>query len=268
MFLYHFPFITPVWLFFLSIVAIRFSLSFLGEYLQQTPYGERRKIYRIEVSRKQKHRENTQFAKALLVDGLFFFVITYYDILSVSFPESLFISVIEACILHYVVMEVAWYFLHRAYHTFPLMYDTFHHMHHESLIPQPCANFVHESLGRLFYLILFWGIMIVEGYFGILSFPAMYIIFVYHDAMGVFLHSNTELYPNFMRRIPFRLIWISPSYHALHHTRFHGNYGLTSPLMDYIFGTRFHDVGHVSDLAVDGVGLHKITERGSSAILG
>ena len=57
------------------------------------------------------------------------------------------------------------------------------------------------------------------------------------------------------------LIFNSPTYHALHHARYRGNYAQSSPWLDKLGGTYFEDTPWAFDRVKSGEGLQKTTLR-------
>jgi sterol desaturase/sphingolipid hydroxylase (fatty acid hydroxylase superfamily) len=84
-------------------------------------------------------------------------------------------------------------------------------------------------------------------------------------ALNVFGHGNTEWLPErFVRSWAGRLFF-TPTFHALHHARYQGHYGLFTPMLDRWLGTAFDDYEQVHARAREGAGLERIGERVRSA---
>jgi sterol desaturase/sphingolipid hydroxylase (fatty acid hydroxylase superfamily) len=77
------------------------------------------------------------------------------------------------------------------------------------------------------------------------------LIFLLGDLIG---HLNVELMPAGFSRSVLGKLFFTPTYHALHHLRFKGHYGLYSPVMDVLFGTYFDDYPDLQARAAQGHG--------------
>jgi sterol desaturase/sphingolipid hydroxylase (fatty acid hydroxylase superfamily) len=89
---------------------------------------------------------------------------------------------------------------------------------------------------------------------GILSFA----VFAY--IANVLGHSNVEFVPARFAKSRLGGLFYTPSFHSMHHARYHGHYGLFTTVLDRWFNTYFEDYPAVYDRAVAGEGLERLNE--------
>lgn len=259
MFTETFPFLSPAALFLLAAGCARFAVMSFFQYAVYTKAADKTRVFRIETSKRQYERELSTLGNSFVVDGLLVALLFNYDVITLA-NTSLLTAVFQF-VLQFVVTEVISYFVHRVAHHVPSLFDTFHSKHHQSVLVQPTTGLVHDALGRMSHLAVFWGVIAAVAYVtGGLSWVTLYTMVLTCDFLTTLIHSNTELFPCICNKAPFNSILITPSYHALHHARVHGNYGQFTPWMDILLGTKFSDTDGVFELSSEGVGLHRITE--------
>lgn len=97
--------------------------------------------------------------------------------------------------------------------------------------------------------------MVVISYWTPLTFAGLFLhIVVINHIFNTLGHSNVELVPP---GSPFN----GTTFHAMHHARFSGNYGLLTPILDRVFGTQFPDYREVHEHVHAGGGLRHFTDR-------
>lgn len=80
-------------------------------------------------------------------------------------------------------------------------------------------------------------------------------------ALNVLGHSNTEWFPSWFVKSPLGKVFLTPTFHAMHHARHQGNYGLFTIVLDRWLGTDFKDYPQAHQKAREGVGLSRLGER-------
>ncbi len=155
--------------------------------------------------------------------------------------------------------EVWHYVSHVLMHTRPLHF--IHAEHHKSMLTNPWTavsfSFLEKivfSLGILGFMAALSQVMTVSVY----GVGAYYVFYFFTNVLG---HANIEL-----RRPGYYDTWMgkilnTSSYHALHHSRYVGNYGLMTPWCDRLFGTMWEDVGAVQSRAARGEPLGSLREK-------
>ncbi|CAM3299569.1 sterol desaturase family protein [Corallococcus soli] len=80
-------------------------------------------------------------------------------------------------------------------------------------------------------------------------------------ALNAVGHGNTEWLPKRFVTSWVGRVFFTPTFHAMHHARYQGHYGLYTVLLDRWFGTTFEDYPQVHARARDGEGLTRMGER-------
>jgi sterol desaturase/sphingolipid hydroxylase (fatty acid hydroxylase superfamily) len=132
-----------------------------------------------------------------------------------------------------IVFNDAWfYFWHRLLHH-PILFRYVHAVHHKSLDVNPFSSYSFH-----------W----IEGFIlGAWVLPLVLVVPIYLPMLGVLQgvglannlmsHLGYEFLPRWLLRMPL-LRWINTAtFHNLHHTSFHGNYGLMFRFWDRMLGT-------------------------------
>jgi len=138
--------------------------------------------------------------------------------------------------LHAIVVEFLYYWWHRILHV-QWVYKRWHQYHHKSINTEPTTALSFEIGERISYTLLFAIPPVVASYYGhqcMLSFALYNLVF---DLMNEGGHINFEVCPAWLLHSPLKYIVYSPSYHAIHHTKFKKNYSLFMPWPDMIFGS-------------------------------
>lgn len=152
-------------------------------------------------------------------------------------------------IIHCTFVEFVYYWLHRALHS-QWLYKNVHSYHHASVNTQPTTALSFEIGERLAYTALFSVTPIATYYLGYQSYLTLAMHLLWFDLNNAMGHCNFEIMPRWFMESPFALVWYTPSYHSIHHTRFKRNYALFMPWTDLVFGTadmaKTRDVMHAA----------------------
>jgi lathosterol oxidase len=138
-----------------------------------------------------------------------------------------------------LVLSLAWWELwfyvgHRLLHT-RLLYR-FHRPHHAEVGVHPSlcfGAFETAFLSSGFYVPL----VVASRAFDAVSVEALVIAFAGAYALNVLSHVESGPLSDWIARSPLRHLLNPPRYHAQHHARARGNYGLNAPWFDRLFGT-------------------------------
>lgn len=142
-------------------------------------------------------------------------------------------------ILHMGPSEFLYYRIHRSFHKVEYLYNSYHHLHHASTRPEPSTagsgTFLEHLLLTAVMALPLVGVMAA----GVASLAIFYLYVLGFDFMRFLIHSNVEVVPLW----PFqcfsflRFLFITPSYHSLHHDNGKANFCLFLPLYDFLGGT-------------------------------
>ncbi|KAF7848982.1 hypothetical protein BT93_L1372 [Corymbia citriodora subsp. variegata] len=147
-------------------------------------------------------------------------------------------GLIITVLIHALVVEFLYYWLHRALHHH-FLYSRYHSHHHSSIVTEPISSIVHPFAEHIAYALLFaipiYTMLITET----ASIASIAGYTTYIDFMNNMGHCNFELIPNRLFTIfpPLKYLMYTPSFHSLHHTKFRTNYSLFMPFYDYIYET-------------------------------
>ncbi len=143
--------------------------------------------------------------------------------------------------------EVWHYASHRAFHLQSLHW--IHAEHHKSRLSSPFTALSFSFTEKLVFDIGMIGGMAIVGlflplnWFGVAAWFAAYLI------VNSFGHANYEIRGETFMKLKGTVL-TSTVYHALHHSRYTGNYGLGTRVLDRILGTEWPDVEAVYDRVV------------------
>jgi sterol desaturase/sphingolipid hydroxylase (fatty acid hydroxylase superfamily) len=225
--------------------------------LARTRLAERWRVYRRELAPGQLRREAWAAAGVVLCDALLVGLFRYF-----AGPRMAPFSVPVALLSYawmFVGFEVWFYVTHRLLHTRALY--RLHAQHHVAQVTDPLTSLSFSLVERL---------VLMAGGMG-LVFLAMEVMPVTQaGVMGYILtnyflnvvgHGNTEWLPRrFVASWAGRLFF-TPTFHALHHARYQGHYGLFTVVLDRWLGTVFGDYSQVHARAREGHGLARFGER-------
>ena len=141
---------------------------------------------------------------------------------------------IYAFALLFVLMELASYLQHRAFHHFRILWK-FHAVHHTDTEIDATTTHRHHPLE-----VIFSAVVLGCLYLFLQSPPEVFISYsLLRIAVSIFSHSNVRL-PKKLDQV-LRLIVITPDFHRMHHAsnpRYtDSNYGSITPWLDHLFGT-------------------------------
>ncbi len=218
----------------------------------------RRTIYDMPINDAQLKRElknslhepmHAVILAAFLLLGLF------KNSSAASFVYSALITTIWAEIWHYVS--------HRAFHLRSLhwIHIEHHKSHLNSRFTAISFSFWEKTIfdfGLLLPLAALDQIISLNG-FGIMAWFVGYLI------INSFSHANFEIKPANFNRLLGKVL-TSTTYHSLHHSRYVGNYGLGTRVLDRLFGTEWDDYEQLYDqICSENKPLKKLRERANES---
>jgi sterol desaturase/sphingolipid hydroxylase (fatty acid hydroxylase superfamily) len=217
-----------------------------------------RTIYALPISDEQIRREmkssiHTPIHAVFL--ALFLAMGFFNNTSAVSFVYSLVATAIWAEIWHYSS--------HRAFHLRPLHW--IHVEHHRSHINSPFTAISFSFTEKLVFDIGLLVPLAVADYFIGLNFFGIALWFILYLVINSFSHANFELKSQHYNRWLGKVL-TSTTYHSLHHSRYTGNYGLGTRVLDRLFNTEWDDYEQLYDqIARERRPLGKLRERATSS---
>lgn len=213
-----------------------------------------RKIFRIPLPASQTLVELRAAVIILIVDALFAAGMIRFDLF--RHTEGWDVGTFA---LIFGWFEIWFYASHRLLHARGLY--AIHAQHHTARVTTPLTSLSFSIAERLILLVGGIGVPAALSHAIPLSFHAYVAYFTVNYVLNVYGHLNVELVPPRFARCPLTGVLNTTTYHALHHARYRGHYGLFTPCLDRWFGTRFSDYERVHERAFDGQGLTRLGER-------
>lgn len=204
------------------------------------------------INEKQHERESvwpTGFVLDALAIGFFYVTMKLFRNMSLLGEEFFWSGIAWHLIIHATVVEFIYYWWHRALHI-SWLYKNYHAYHHKSINTEPSTGLSFEIGERLSYTILFAvspAICYTMGYCSILHFV---LYFIWFDILNEGGHINFEMFPAWFFNTPLKYIYYTPSFHAIHHTRFKRNYSLFMPWPDMLWSTDTWSTGGPEEAAL------------------
>lgn len=203
-----------------------------------SPRARARKIIPAELTRRIYALDILQGAKVLLFDVLFATLLIRTGFLHFA-PLNGFVSFALTFLVLFVWVEIYFYYSHRLFHLPKFFWIHRHHHQASPLNPWTSLSF---SLFERFILLLGVSFMPALVSFWV-PFPAEAsgAYFFVNYLLNVYGHLNTETLPPGFTTSRIGKVMNTSTYHALHHLRYRGHFGLFTSTLDKIHGTKFAD---------------------------
>jgi lathosterol oxidase len=227
----------------------------------ETSKANARKIYRLPIEMPQLLSELKSGIFVLLFDAFSATLLIHFNWFRHE-NNSLSVNLITFAII-FVWFEIWFYATHRLLHTRALFF--IHAQHHKAKVTNPLTAMSFSMLDRVILIIGGIGVPAILSHWVPMSFTAYAAYFTTNYALNVFGHMNTEVLPPEVIENPVGEVLNSTTYHALHHARFQGHFGLFTPYLDRWLGTRFEDYERVHSEAFEGRGLERLGTKFSNA---
>jgi sterol desaturase/sphingolipid hydroxylase (fatty acid hydroxylase superfamily) len=214
----------------------------------------KRRIYDIEISDKQMRREfvnslHTPIHAVLLAGCLYAGLFQARSLF--SFLATLALAFVWAEIWHYVS--------HRAMHLKSLHW--IHAEHHKSHVNSPLTAISFSFSEKLIFDAGYLGLLALVDLAVALNFYGIAAWYIGYLVINSFSHANFEFRPADYNRFLGKVI-TSTTYHSLHHSRYTGNYGLGTRVLDRMLGTEWEDYERLyTRVTADERPLTKLRER-------
>jgi sterol desaturase/sphingolipid hydroxylase (fatty acid hydroxylase superfamily) len=229
----------------------------LGWAVGRTRLAERWRVYRRALAPGQLRGEARAAVGVVLVDAVLLAAFrSVYESRMVPFSPGVALATYAWM---FVGFEVWFYVTHRLLHTRALY--RLHAQHHVAQVTDPLTSLSFSMAERLILMGGGFGLVVLAMQFMPVTRPAILAYVITNYVLNVFGHGNTEWLPErFVSSWAGRLFF-TPTFHALHHARYQGHYGLFTPVLDRWLGTQFDDYAQVHARARAGTGLERIGER-------
>ncbi|WP_375756448.1 sterol desaturase family protein [Corallococcus exercitus] len=248
-------------LLFLLVLLISGTLKLLtvvgGWLAWRTRLAERFRVFRRELAKGQLRSEALAAVGVVLTDAVVLATFRHFTGPLVA-PFNLSRALWSYAWM-FVGFEVWFYVTHRLLHL-PRFYR-FHAQHHVAQVTEPLTALSFSVAERLVLMggglsLHFAAMHLLPGsQVGVLA----YMLTNY--LLNAFGHGNTEWLPKRFVTSWVGRVFFTPTFHALHHARYQGHYGLFTVVLDRWLGTAFADYPLVHARARAGEGLTRIGER-------
>lgn len=214
----------------------------------------RRRIYDLEIPAKQLRRE----LKNSLHTPIHAVILALFLYLG-FFAERTFTSFVWTLALAFVWAEIWHYVSHRAMHMKALHW--IHAEHHKSHINSPFTAISFSFSEKLLFDLGYLGVLALVDLVLPLNFHGIATWYIGYLVINSFSHANFELRPGDYNRLVGKVL-TSTTYHSLHHSRYTGNYGLATRVLDRICSTEWTDYESLyRRVAIDAKPLKSLRER-------
>lgn len=238
-------------------VARKGTILGIAHLLLRTRAAQRHLIYKLPYGEGQIPYEVKGAAAVVLFDAVVTACVIHFD--WIPFAAPILLTTVMTTVLLFAWFEVWFYATHRLMHTRP--FYRWHARHHHARVTSPWSSLSFSLAERSVLMVGIVGFAAVLAPFVPVAAPGLMAYLMINYLLNVLGHSNAEVFPSAFVRSPLGRLFFTPTYHAMHHARFKGHYGLFTPMLDRWFGTAFEDYPLVHARAVAGQGLKTIGMR-------
>ena len=160
------------------------------------------------------------------------------------FQNTSVLSFFGSALATTVWAEIWHYSSHRAFHLKGLHW--IHVEHHKSHINSPFTAISFSFTEKFVFDVGLLGALAIVDYFISLNFFGVAGWYIGYLIINSFSHANFELRPSDYNR-GLGQVLASTTYHSLHHSRYTGNYGLGTRILDRLFKTEWEDYERLYD---------------------
>lgn len=243
---------TFLWLL-VALVARSAVVTLAATWWTRTAWARRRWVRAEPPSRAQTQRELVGAGLVIVVDAAVIAAALHAGLLTAIEPSRSLDGaawVLGTFAFMFVFFEGWFYVTHRLFHTRALYF--MHAQHHVARTAQPLSALSFSVLERLVLLAGTVGVAaLLEPVYPI-ALRGLELYLWVNYALNVLAHSNVEVAPAWFMRSPLGRVFIATTFHALHHDRGRGHYGLFTRTLDRLLGTEVVDYEHVVRAAREG----------------
>jgi Delta7-sterol 5-desaturase len=223
----------------------------------RTRFAQQRRVYRVPFAQGQIASELTAAV----------FVLTYNVVATalllntghVRMGEVNLVNTLVTVGVMFVFTEVWFYVSHRALHSRALYF--IHAQHHTARVVSPLTSFSFSLAEQVIANVPATLFIILLSRVISLSVPGLMAFSVINIFGSLLAHLNVELFPAGFARTALGRVFFSSTFHALHHARYRGHYGLFTRVMDRLSGTEFPDYAELQSAAARGQGLTDLSAQ-------
>lgn len=230
----------------------------IGFAWERSAAGRRRRIFALPVPAGQIRREAVANVGFVALATLAFTAAVMSGLVRATGSGAIAAVVTFAgCVAGF---EAYYYALHRALHTRALV--RFHRWHHASRITTPLSG---QSLGIVEAAGWICGLLLVPATLtelGLLHGGALAAYLVISAAGNIVGHANADPHPRQSGERARSWATHPFTYHALHHARWTGHYGLGTTVLDRVLGSEWADWPALHARVIAGEPLRSFKERG------
>lgn len=220
-------------------------------------WAEVRRVYRVAFAPGQLKSELKAALAVIAFDALV--VATALSLGAWHFAETTLGATVLTWLVMFAWYEVWFYALHRALHTKALY--RFHAQHHVAKVTGPLTSLSFGLVERGGLLLGAVGMSALLSRVMPITQVGVMAYFFTNYLLNVWGHLNVEVLPEGFARTRLGRLFISTSFHAMHHARYQGHYGLFTQVLDRAFGTYWDDYPEVHARAAKGEGLTRLGQR-------
>lgn len=235
--------------------AIIVGVAFL--WLRFAGFAQRRRIFRLPYAAGQLASELRAALPVIVLDAAAITAVGVLGLLPVASP-TLF-NTLAGFVLMFVWFEVWFYAAHRLMHQ-PRFY-WIHRQHHVAKVVDPLSSLSFSLVERAILLVGALGFAIAITHLMPISAAGLSAYALVNYLLNVVGHSNVEIFPAWFVESRLGRYIVTPTFHALHHARYRGHYGLFTSVLDRAFNSVFPDYSAVQQRASEGAGLSRQGER-------
>lgn len=215
------------------------------------------RVYRVALAKGQQASELKAAVAVIVFDALV--VSTAFNAGAWRFADVTLGATALTWGVMFVWYEVWFYALHRLLHTKALY--RFHAQHHVAKVATPLTSLSFGLVERGGLLLGAIGMSALLSRVLPITQVGVVAYFFTNYVLNVWGHTNVEVLPEGFARTRLGRFFISTSFHAMHHARYQGHYGLFTQVLDRLFGTYWDDYPEVHARAARGEGLTRLGQR-------
>lgn len=245
---------------FFAIAVFRVVLlAGAGLLLQSTAWGQRRRILGLPVPRGQYGSELEAALPVIAFDAIYQPLLV--SLAAPSLTGATVANVVTTVVVGFVLNELWFYASHRMLHTKALYF--IHAQHHVARVTDPLSSVSFSLAEHVIGFVPITLAIVLCAQVLPMSGVGMAVFGLLTEVGNVYGHSNIEPWSHRQSSSLIGRLFGAPTFHALHHARHGGHYGLFTRVLDRACGTEFDDYEALQAQVAAGTPLGSLAERGS-----